>query len=394
MLSAHSYGDTDEPLPKPTTKESELFKFDVTIVFGQGPIKPILLPTEATPEQQRAWENYQQDTHRYEEPNFWIMHQPRYLAQLEKIAADETLSDEKKASLRDETIINWQKTGWFALKQWGRQNALAAGCALYTGLTKEIVLTGGRTMCRWVKDELPEKRLSAWPSEAELMLDIIKRYYGDLYKKRFNQDIESVIHLEDKAMNTLENFSYTINRHPALLREDMRVGFLSVEHHLKRVSLLAQLFSIRQADESKLSAREILAKQGVSLPDLKDQTDEVLECVRLCQESKLTVEYEQNEKRFIGALQDPNYLSYWFGYLGDVNNPRIIQKAMKRLNQPEWVEVASSVFKQVGLNMREYQQADLYELSKQNPDKYFMLVEGLKKLKKPEFRKVPVHATV
>jgi hypothetical protein len=254
------------------------------------------------------------------------------------------------------------------------------------------VLTGGKTMCRWVKEALPEERLANWPSEAELMADIIRRYYGDLYKKRYVRPIDDVIIIEDKATNTLENFSYTINRHPDLLKENKKIGFLSAKHHLERVTLLAQIFSIKHADESKMCAEEILREEK-AFDRIEEAEEEVIDCVQLCQESQLVKELEfelrSKEEQFIQALQDPKYLTYWFGYLGDVKNPRVINRAMKRLNQPEWVAVAESVFRQVGLDVREYQKEDLCELSERDPNKYFLLVEGLKKLKKPEYRRVP-----
>lgn len=390
MVSAQTRPTAANATYKHQLEDSKLFKFDTTIVFGQGPVKYILLPEEATEAQITAWNNYRSDPHKYAEPNFWLMQQPRYLAQLTKINERDDLSDEEKRTLREEKINEWQHMGWFASKLLGRQNALAAGCALYTGLTKEVVLTGGKTMCRYVKENFSEERLAKWPSEAELMLDIIKRHYGDLYKKRYGRDIESVIHMEEKAMNTLENFAYTINRHPDVLSEDKRIGFLSAEHHLKRVTILAQIFSIQHASESRLSAQEILQETtDVLQTEMPEEKDEVLECVRLCQESLTVDDVQVKEASLIEGLQNPNYLTYWFGYLGDVKHPEVIQRAMKRLNQPEWVEVARSVFRQIGLDVREYQQTDLNVLSQRDPNKYYMLVEGLKKLKKPEYRRIP-----
>ena len=376
---------------QPQTNE-ELFKFDATIVFGEGPVRPILLPDEVSYEQAVAWENYKKDPKKYKEPNFWLMQQPRYLAQLAKIDAREDIDSEEKARLKEAKIMEWQKTGWFALKQWGRQNALAAGCALYTGLTKEVVLSGGRTRSKWTREHIPASRLEQWPSEAELMADIIIRYYGDLYKKRYGRDIHEVIIIEDKATNTLENFAYTINKNPELLSEQKRICFLTAKHHLKRVSLLSQIFSIRHADESKLCAQEILSTskdiQTESFTVVEEEK-QVTEIVSHYQESQYTKELETQEAQFIRGLIEPEYLTYWFGYLGDVKNPRVLQKAMRRLNEPQWSEVARNVFEQLGLNMQEYTKQDICELSERDPNKYYLLVEGLKKLKKPEYRRVP-----
>jgi hypothetical protein len=387
MLSAQEctshHNQSTSPQPQ---NSSELFKFDTTIVFGEGPVRPILLPHEVASDQAVAWENYKRDPQRFKEPNFWIMQQPRYLAQLTKIDLM-NITDEEKAVLREAKIMEWQKTGWFGLKQWGRQNALAAGCALYTGLTEKIVLSGGRTKSKWTRENIPQSRLDAWPSEAELMADIIERYYGKLYEKRYQRPIREVITIEDRATNTLENFAYTINKHPELLAENKRVGFLTAKHHLKRVSLLAQIFSIRHADESKLCAQDILCKQEVV--SQIDTEEDILEEVRMFQKSQRIKELEQTEAQLIRGLLEPQYLTYWFGYLGDVKNPTVLREAMRRLNEPQWSEVARGVFQQLGLNMHEYTKNDICELASRDPNKYYLLVEGLKKLKRPEYRKVP-----
>lgn len=391
MLSAQTCTSQDSQTTSNNSQKTEqLFQFDATIVFGEGPVRPILLPHEATSDQFSAWENYKKDSIGFREPNFWLMQQPRYLAQLTKIELREDIDADEIVRLKEAKIMEWQNMGWFALKQWGRQNALAAGCALYTGLTKQVILSGGRTMSKWTREQVAASRLAGWPSEAELMADIITRSYGALYFKRYGHDIQEVITIEDKATNTLENFAYTINKNPELLSDQKKVGFLTAKHHLKRVSLLAQIFSIRQADESQLCAQDILASESVVSEIETESEADVLEEVEMFQKSQNIKELEKRESQFIRGLEEPEYLTYWFGYLGDVKHPKVIQRAMSRLNQPEWVEVAKSVFKQIGLDVRDYQTADLCELSKRDPNKYYMLVEGLKKLKTPEYRRLPL----
>jgi hypothetical protein len=184
MLSAQTnLSNAAQTISQPQSNE-ELFKFDATIVFGQGPVRPILLPHEVSTDQAVSWENFKREPQKYNEPNFWLMQQPRYLSQIAKIDMRTDIDGEAKVRLREEKIMEWQTLGWFALKQWGRQNALAAGCALYTGLTKEVILSGGRTKSKWARENIPASRLELWPSEAELMADIIIRYYGKLYEKR------------------------------------------------------------------------------------------------------------------------------------------------------------------------------------------------------------------
>ncbi len=162
-------------------------RFDSVIVFGQGPVKPVLLRDEITDEQYRAWELYRQDPHVNKEPDFWLIQQPKLLSQLVKINLEEKITAGEKIQLTELKRQEWQRIGWFAMKAMGRQNALAAGYALYKGITRQIIFTGGKTMDPSVKSRISQARIQGWPSEAELMRDIVISHYGDLYEKKYGK---------------------------------------------------------------------------------------------------------------------------------------------------------------------------------------------------------------
>ncbi len=107
-------------------KEKKL-PFDTVIVFGQGPIKPILLPEQLTPAQYRKLDLYKSDRLKYKEPDFWLMENAANLQQIRKIDSLADFTPAQKKRKKDALINEWQHKGWYALKRMGRQNALACG---------------------------------------------------------------------------------------------------------------------------------------------------------------------------------------------------------------------------------------------------------------------------
>lgn len=370
------YCARDKKTEQKETQKSSEFQFDVIIVFGEGPIKPILILSELSSDQQAKWNGFKTDPLRSREPNFYVIEDNSYLEELENIASFKDLTDLEKAYLLEEKRQEWQHTGHFALKKWGRQNALASGLALYLGMTDRLIVSGGKTRPEWAKELLPKERLEHWPSEAELMKDIIVRNYGKLYFEKFGKSIEKSITIEDASTNTLENFAYSMNKNPEMF-ENMKVGFLSARHHLKRISLLARVFSLQGASESLLSAEELLKK--VELQRNKEY---------FADNSGFDF-LQEGENRWIKALQDPEYVTYWLGYLAEVKNPKVLQKALVKLEDPVWFEKAQKAFVQIGLPIEEFRNEDLVRLSQNNPQKYSFFIEGLKKMKTPRYRKLP-----
>ena len=185
-------------------------KFERLIVFGQGPVKPVLLENELTIDQKTEWQNFKKDSLHNKEPNFRVVEGSVYLSQLEDIDKRVDLKNNEKKQLKELKRQEWQRLGRFALNRWGRENALAAGLSLYLGITDKVILSGGQTIPDWAKSFLPPERLQSWPSEAKLMKDIIVRRFGDMYFKKHGKSIEAVLDIEDGSTNTLLNFTNSI----------------------------------------------------------------------------------------------------------------------------------------------------------------------------------------
>lgn len=382
MITAQTDTNSDN-IPVPTPQKST---FDTVIVFGQGPIKPVLLEKETTDEQLSSWKAYSADPFRHKEPGFWLVQQPKHLQQIEKIHEAEKITAEEKERLIELKRQEWQRVGWYATKTIGRQNALAAGYALYKGLTKKIIFTGGRTISQKFKEILPKQRIDSWPSEAALMKDIVLSHYGDMYEKKFGKMIDEVVLVEDAATNTLENISFVLNKYPDLLEGDTRIGYLSARHHLRRIKLLTSLFSLKCEEENQLlSAQELVKQAHTAVVDASDG-----EVNHVDEMNYLDVRMQSDrEERWRRGLNEPEYVAYWLGYLGDVKYPLLIQKTLKRLTEEPWNNHTSKALAKVGVNFAEYRSLDLCTLAKNNPEKYLYLVNSLQKLKSTEHRKFP-----
>jgi hypothetical protein len=353
---------------------------DILIAFGEGPIKPVLLDKELTASQKKQWERYKKDPLRTPEPNFWCMESYRHLMELRKISYRKLPKDEKER-LREVKRLEWQYRGNYALKRWGAQNAYAAGYALYKGRTKKVVLTGGHTIPAWVSEIVPAERIVCWPSEALLMKDVIKSSYGELYEKKYGKPIDSAIVIEDMSTNTLENIAYTINHFPELTSPSIQVGLLTARHHLKRVTRIAELFSVRVREHCLHSAQEVLKEIAVEqeLADLREEPFVDPNIQRVA----------EHEQRWLIGLQKPQYLTYWLGYVALVKHPSVIQNALRLLINNPWREVAVAAFKKLHLNFEEIAKEDLVLLADTNPQKYNLLIETLRTLRHPKLRSIP-----
>ena len=172
----------EDPDCKPATVKPAK-KYNTVLVFGEGPLKPVLIDEELSLLQKTLWtlDHHKSAT----ELDFHVMQNPQHLSQLEKIMTDKLLSQSEKMTLVKELRKKWQWIGWYTVKKWGRHNAMAAGNLLLHGKTEKIILSGGRTFPKWHK--LATDQYNQWPSEAEMMADIIIQYYGSLYQKKIRK---------------------------------------------------------------------------------------------------------------------------------------------------------------------------------------------------------------
>jgi hypothetical protein len=209
----------------------------------------------------------------------------------------------------------------------------------------------------------------------------MNEHYGPLYEKKYGRSMYEAISIENAAMNTLENFSYTINKYPELLHEETKIGFLSARHHLRRLKMLAHIFSLHCAEDAELSAQELLKQAAEHHKSIDSVVDE--------HNSYIAREQSSREARWKIGLEDPKYVTYWLGYVGEVKYPKVIQKAFNKLCNSHWCTYAKEALDRVGVDMDDFIGEDLTKLAERNPQKYLLLVNGLQKLKSPEYRQLP-----
>lgn len=382
---------------------------DVTVVFGEGPIKSLFFLNELSEEQKHGWEEYKKDPLHAPEPDMYVLEEPLFIPPFEESVP---ITHEMIHTTNQAEILQWHHLSEICLKRMGKQNALAAGIALVTGMTKTVVITGGHTLSleqrkRFIKDymtshtaynELSDrekdrefehylKYFIRWPSEAELMADVIIRHFSRIYQEKFHRPIQDVIYLETDAKNTLENITLSLNKFPELFSHNNRVGFLSAGHHLERCAIIAHRFNIFEETNARLSAQKILFGQA---------SDEETES-HICLLEELE-KHEKNpelksllaqEQRFIKGLKDPSLITYWLGYTFELADPKRILDVLHQFNDPVWKDAMKQAFAEVGLDFSTFTVLDLEKLQVIDSKSYQRLIETLQLLMTPDYRQMP-----
>ena len=357
----------EDPDCKPATVKPAK-KYNTVLVFGEGPLKPVLIDEELSLLQKTLWtlDHHKSAT----ELDFHVMQNPQHLSQLEKIMTDKLLSQSEKMTLVKELRKKWQWIGWYTVKKWGRHNAMAAGNLLLHGKTEKIILSGGRTFPKWHK--LATDQYNQWPSEAEMMADIIIQYYGSLYQKKFGKNIEEVLYIENKSTNTLENFAFTLKAHPHLLLKKTRVGLLSAGHHLRRISILAERFSLSKDIYDTQSAQDVIPSKDTSMITEEEKKQCFL-----------------HEDLYVKALTKPQYLTYWLGYIPLAESAVVLQNAINMLKTSEWKATAELTFKRISLPFESLLRCNFTTLEKTKPTQYRLFKSKIEKLREPGYRAIP-----
>lgn len=396
---------------------------DVTLVFGHGPIKPLLLEEELTSEQKTAWDNYKTAPLLKEEPDFFVIERDmpsdifdtahiEYWEKLKAIRFDSDLSDQEKLIRMKQLLFHWQHWGRFSLPRLAKQNAIAAGIALLTGMTKEVILSGGQTMPEWKREEFfhlfrlhhPElvtrdssrealkqfqlflKYTLRWPAEAEVMADMVRHNFAEAYYEKTGRHIDAVLHLETDASNTLENITLTLNKFPWLLKSGKKIAFLGANHHLERIALIAHRFQLRESPGARISAQELLA--GTVTAQQKRELRDLF----LFYQSEINPWVAKRidaEKRWITGLTTPEYITYWLGYTFELNDPERIAHILSQYTNPAWQEKLREAFGEVGIDFARFRSVDLQRLAETNPQGYMKLREKLTSFITPERRSMP-----
>ena len=280
-------------------------KYNAVIVFGEGPVKRVFFSNEweiikklYTPEQIKLWRESAEFTEfesltdpkekiqwlatkgprTKKDPDFTVVDISApgpssfskvdinpYFERIRQILAEPDPKTQEK--LREEFRSELENKGRHSYKRYGELNAHAAGLLLYTGKTDKIILSGGRTIPR---DKI-EQGLG-FPSEAELMRDLIIRIYGrklyerdnpdvsviadsdspvekEEYNERYMDYIRKTIHkyfiIEDSATNTIDNIIRSINHDPESFfnpEKSPQIGLLGNNHQVERCVTLLKLF--------------------------------------------------------------------------------------------------------------------------------------------------------
>lgn len=396
---------------------------DVTLVFGQGPVKPLLLEEELSSEQKTMWDSYKTHSLTASEPDFFVIErqmpddvfdsaQVSYWKKLQQIRQDPDLSDEERMKRLRQMLLTWQQWSRFSLKSMGKQNAVAAGIALLTGMTKRVIVTGGNTLPLWKKEEFQHlfmlqhpqsEKLEAveyekqfmfflkyfirWPSEAELMADMIMHNFADAYQEKHGHAIENVIHLETESTNTLENITLSLNKFPDLLSQSKKIGFLSADHHLERVALIAHRFQLVEAPNARISAQKLLqgTLHGQGKDELSDLFSFYMSSINPWVSRKIDI-----EKKLLSGLTTPEYLLYWLGYTFEVNDPVTISETLHRYERdPQWKQAMEEAFTKAGLDFATFTTLDLKKLKEQDESGYTQLREKMIALTTPTIRTIP-----
>lgn len=366
---------------RPESREVESPQFDTIIVFGQGPVREIKLQKDLTAGEIEIWKKFEADPRNVDEPNFYVV-------------------EKDIDSLRKQQM---QETGRFALKRWGKLNALAAGYMLLQGQTQELILSGGISMSGDLQDkyrqmlsqsdpkfkllegEEQERKLDLyirymvrWPSEAQLMKDIIVRTFSRQFEENYpGEKIEDRIKIEDRSRNSIENLFLSLAKYPEL--EDKRIALLSGDHHLKRILIIAN--DIVGLNAKDISAQTTLRERALRKLKRKYASLAVKE---------FAFEYPKlvdDEKRLISGLVEPQFLEYWWPFVGEIEDPLLFQHILRKfIEDPAWKDSVKEALSKVGINFDELEGEDIPKLSEEKPEEFIKLrkkIFGLKRLMLP-----------
>ncbi len=360
----------------PEAKEAKK-SADLLIVLGQGPVKPLLREEDLDPQMRETWDSFKTDPLHSTEPDFRVLEGETYLKQLQGL--DQSQIDAK--------LVEWQSLGRFGLNRWGRQNALSAGYALISGYADRLLLSGGKTIPPWAKEKLPVERLEKWPSEAQLMTDIIRRRFGTMYQELYGKPIDSAILTEDQSTNTLTNFAHSMDsvQGQEILDGMIKAGVLAANFHVPRGEDIATLFAPGASLEKGVSAQDMLSKRVMEAKN-GEVYKKILDWMSDPSNEDLRAR-EGWEKVWLKGLNDPQILTYWLGYLGMVEDPRILQNTVQRLNVDQARRnQAILAFSQAGLDFDQLSATDLTNLPQ---DEFRQIAEKLKILTTKEYRAMP-----
>lgn len=378
------------------TPEVKQLHDDITISFGQGPIKPVLLFEELNPAQQQEWEAFSQNRLHSKEPEFTVIpkvdreHIDSIRAKIESAQKDPALTPEEKQQLKQTYELQiktyrdkLQHNPRLALHRYGRLVSYSTGAALAEGLTDTIILTGGRTIPGWAKPDgqnpVSADRTETWPSEAELMKQLIIGRFGREYKKRTGKDIEEAIHIEDRSPTSIHNLDYTFDRYKNLLSNAQNINLATTDVHMKRVMAIAQFMLEDPISHTPAGAQTLLRERAKARN--KIEYDYLINYTHDPENNPIAQAREVKEDQLYTELTDPRVmatleLSDWKDKKG------IWHDVIVRIVKPDstWMPQAKQIFSKAGINFDNLSPETLENLQQTNPEQYNKLKQTILEL--------------
>lgn len=219
------------------------------------------------------------------------------------------------------------------------------------------------------------------------MADIIKRRFGTMYQELYGKPIDSAIIIEDQSTNTLMNFAHSMDsvQGQEILDGMIKAGVLAANFHVPRSEDIATLFAPGASLEKGVSAQDMLSERVMEKKN-GEVYGKILDWMSDPNNKDLRAR-EGWEKVWSKGLNDPQLLTYWLGYLGMVEDPRILQNTVQKLNLDQARRgQAMLAFNQAGLDFDQLSATDLANLPQ---DEFGQIAEKLKILTTKEYRAMP-----
>lgn len=353
-------------------------RYDAVIVFGEGPVKKVIFSDELNEEQKKQWDEFKANPRAQKEPNFRVIDYKKH-----GLTPD--------AKNREQLRENLEQMGRFSYKRYGELNALAAGLALYTGKTEKIILSGGRTI---LEDKI--RQGVGFPSEAELMRDLIIKIYGrKLYERDYPGEKPTVTFeeykktklinyfiIEDSATNTIDNIIRSINHAANVFFNENatpEIGLLGNDHQVERTVQLLKLFTGNEKGAHQISAQRDILMPFADFRNKSGNKGFFPELLRYMTDEPTNIDMQERikgEKIGQEKLKKPEDIFWWLGYVGHSNVPQVFQAIMDRLKQPQWQPYAKKGFDLLELDFEHFSKVSFA----QKPNEMAQLKSGFEKI--------------
>jgi hypothetical protein len=399
-------------------------KYDIGVVFGAGPVKDVRFLSELTADEKTSWQKFKEAPRHQVEPEYYVIDDTSH--GFDKVGVEKNpfnlddirnnnIPEEEKQVLVEARRQRWMNEGKFSTVRWGKFNAYAAGLSLYLDVTDKLLLTGGRTIPKAVRETADKQ---TWPSEAETMRDLIIRRFGKLmfkkdhpemkdpsevdYRTYLETELKPRLIIEDEAETTPENVVYSVNKNPDLFRPGSRIALISNEHQLPRATEFLRRFAgINEVGH--ISAQSLLLERA-SIRD-KGNYKELMQFFTDETANQDLKKRSDVDREKVQRMQDPQRILYWFGYLGMLNDGSRAQAVISDLLKTEdvltrqrFVNALSLSFAEAGLlysnrpedigKQNNLYTEDLGELQKKDSTRYNQITESLTTLIVPAKRDI------